>query len=226
MTIIHYYRTTPTPHSLLPSLSERLAQSGSSLSVLSVRTEACFNIQLTAPLCATSTARLEWLLSETFDKSGLRLEHSSLAAADANTVVLEFGPRNSYASAFSSNAVGICSAIRLPVCRLEKSRRYLFVLSAPPSEDDVERLSALLHDRMTEERYVHPVTSFETGTEPERVERVPIMEEGRGALEKINREKGLGFDEFDLDFYTTLFKASRCRLQLYTCICVSLFVCA
>merc|ERR1719512_439243 len=32
------------------------------------------------------------------------------------------------------------------------------------------------------------------------------MEHGRSALEDINRQLGLGFDEFDLDYYTTLFK--------------------
>jgi len=35
------------------------------------------------------------------------------------------------------------------------------------------------------------------------------MEEGRAALEKINEEKGLGFDDFDLDCYTNLFKESN-----------------
>lgn len=61
---------------------------------------------------------------------------------------------------------------------------------------------------MTEERYVKPVESFEIGVMPKSVEVVDIMEGGREALEKINREKGLGFDEFDLDFYTELFKVS------------------
>ena len=53
-----------------------------------------------------------------------------------------------------------------------------------------------------------PVSSFEIGVTPKSVEFVKIMEEGRSALETINREKGLGFDEFDLDFYTELFKVS------------------
>ena len=46
--IIHYYRTTPTPHSLLPTLTERLALAHkSSLAISSLRTEISFNIQLT-----------------------------------------------------------------------------------------------------------------------------------------------------------------------------------
>lgn len=210
MKIIHYYRETPAPHSLLPSLTERLATAKIDVEITSLRTEVCFNIQPTSELDEVQTSRLEWLLRETFEKEGLRLETSAFDSADANdcTVILEFGPRNSFASAFSSNATSICSAIHLPISRLERSRRYLFTFSSPPSEGVISTISSLLHDRMTEEPYSKPVQTFETGVEPKKVEVVNIMEEGREALERINRERGLGFDEFDLDFYTELFKVS------------------
>lgn len=158
--------------------------------------------------------QLEWLLGETFDKEGLRLESSSLTIADdddsnsSKLVILEFGPRNSFASAFSSNATSICSAIHLPISRLERSKRYLIVFDSEPNDSDVETLSSLLHDRMTEERYWVTVKSFESGVLPKKVEVVDIMNGGREALEKMNRERGLGFDEFDLDFYTELFRVS------------------
>ena len=32
-----------------------------------------------------------------------------------------------------------------------------------------------------------------------------MLEEGRAALERINREMGLAFDDWDLDYYTDLF---------------------
>ena len=32
------------------------------------------------------------------------------------------------------------------------------------------------------------------------------MKDGRKALEKVNAKMGLGFDDFDLDYYTDLFK--------------------
>lgn len=66
----------------------------------------------------------------------------------------------------------------------------------------------MLHDRMTEEEYTTPISTFDSGAKVEPVVRVPIMEEGRSALEKINNERGLGFDDFDLDYYTQLFKVS------------------
>jgi hypothetical protein len=61
---------------------------------------------------------------------------------------------------------------------------------------------------MTEEEYLKPLTTFDNGAQPVPVTTVPIMEKGRAALEKINEEKGLGFDDFDLDYYTKLFKVS------------------
>ena len=51
-----------------------------------------------------------------------------------------------------------------------------------------------------------PVSSFDLDVEVKGVKMVRIMEEGRAALEKMNGEMGLGFDEFDLDFYTELFQ--------------------
>jgi len=35
---------------------------------------------------------------------------------------------------------------------------------------------------------------------------VPVIAHGRAALEKINKEMGLAFDDWDLDYYTELFK--------------------
>ena len=34
---------------------------------------------------------------------------------------------------------------------------------------------------------------------------IPVLAEGRAALEKLNAERGFGFDDADLDYYTNLF---------------------
>ncbi len=128
---------------------------------------------------------------------------------DDNKVVLEFGPRMTFTSAFSSNATSITSACGLSkISRLERSKRYCITFSSPPTSTLIATLESLLHDRMTEQRYEVPITSFESGAKVEPVVWVKIMEEGREALERINGERGLGFDDFDLDFYTELFKVS------------------
>ena len=239
MKIIHYYRVTDAPHSLLPSIREQLSQQLPSSSdggggggeevpaaveIASIETESCFNVQVDTEdgyLDGVSTERLEWLLRETFDRDGLRLERSAFddagvglgpgcPAASSSVAVLEFGPRMTFTSAFSSNATSICAACGLTsISRLEKSRRYRVSFAnnnAPPSEEVISKIRGMLHDRMTEEEYAEPITTFESGATVKPVVRVPIMTEGREALVRINDERGLGFDDFDLDFYTDMFK--------------------
>ena len=260
MKIVHYYRRVDTPHSLLPSIKEQLLSSSSSSSlsssaddrrcdVLSIETEYCFNVQIdTHPLDGISQSRLEWLLRETFDVDGLRLEHSAFdddvdviggSGGDSATAVYEFGPRMTFTSAFSSNATSICAACGLSsISRLERSRRYrvrydtssssssssshTHTHTHPPSASISSIVKGMLHDRMTEEEYPVPITTFESGNVVVPVMRVPIMERGRDALVSINDERGLGFDDFDLDFYTELF---RVRLTGGPCLCACACVC-
>ena len=208
--VVHYYRRNEPSHSLLPSAHEELKSRGlgaDSEKLLSVETEICFNIGLSKELTSEDRERLEWILAETFEPEKLQLENSTFQAGDKDAAwLVEFGPRLSFTSAFSSNACSICEACGIPVHRLEASRRYRFVLGGGLSSEAIAVLREMLHDRMTEEEYTKPLSSFENGAQPEPVKTVPIMEEGRPALEKINAEKGLGFDDFDLDYYTNLFK--------------------
>jgi len=212
--IIHYYRKTEPSHSLLPSCKEQLKSRGlvdEAEKISSISTESCFNVQLAAELTDVQTERLEWLLAETFEKENLHLEKSSFDIEAASTPVtwqVEFGPRMTFTSAFSSNAASICKGCDLPVPRLELSRRYRCELSSDLSTVATTALTAMLHDRMTEEEYKSSLTTFDNGASPVPVRKIPIMAEGRAALEKINGEMGLGFDDFDLDYYTDLFRVS------------------
>jgi phosphoribosylformylglycinamidine synthase len=211
--IIHYYRKIETPHSLLPSCKEQLASLGlgeDADKITDVERESCFNVQLSVSgdLESIQKDRLEWLLAETFEKDQMRLEKSFFDDSSSKIWQVEFGPRMTFTSAFSSNACSICRACAIPVERLELSRRYRFHLAQDISEEAIKQLKAMLHDRMTEEIYDKSLTSFDSGASAKPVQTVPIMKEGRAALEKINGEMGLGFDDFDLDYYTTLFKVS------------------
>ena len=73
----------------------------------------------------------------------------------------------------------------------------LFSLAHPPLS-----LSAMSHDRMTEQVYSSPLVTYETGMKPKLTSTIPVMSEGRKAMEKINDELGLAFDDWDLDYYT------------------------
>jgi phosphoribosylformylglycinamidine synthase len=74
------------------------------------------------------------------------------------------------------------------------------------SEKEIGSFLEMVHDRMTECRYDHPLDNFETGLIPEKPFEVPVLEKGRKALEDINQDMGLAFDDWDLDYYTRLFK--------------------
>ena len=218
-TILHYYRETEPPHSLLPSVKEQLKALNLATdadSIVAIDTESCFNVQTTQPLTDVQRERLEWLLAETFEKEKLRLQSvfpSSSSSSSSSSICLEFGPRMSFASAFSSNAVSICQACGLnSIDRLERSRRFNIHLAndnATLTPRAINAIHNMLHDRMTEQRYEEPITSFDIQVETNEVVFVPIMEKGRDALEKINAERGLGFDDFDLDYYTNLFKVRK-----------------
>jgi phosphoribosylformylglycinamidine synthase len=167
-----------------------------------IDTEYCFNIDAGGQPTADERRVLGWLLRETFEPD--RFGPESFLGSDG--LVLEVGPRMNFSTAWSTNAVSICHACGLDrIRRIERSRRYSLKTVAPLNEEQRSAFLAVVHDRMTECPYPEPLESFETGIEPEPTFHVPLMEEGRAALERINREMGLAFDEWDLDYYTDLF---------------------
>ena len=109
-----------------------------------------------------------------------------------------------FSTAWSTNATAICHACGITqISRIERSRRYL--IKPALSLDQQNIFLSLVHDRMTECPYPHPLTSFDSDAKPEPVSEIPLIEGGRRALEKINRTMGLAFDEWDLNYYTDLF---------------------
>ncbi|NKB89419.1 MAG: phosphoribosylformylglycinamidine synthase [Acidobacteria bacterium] len=208
MAIFHLYRTPAISRSALDALVERARHRGFE-SLRALRSEYCFNVATSRPLDSKERETLNWLLRETFDPRGFG-DHSFLAAdldpADPRATILEVGPRMSFTTAWSTNAVSVCHACGLDaVLRIERSRRFLLDTEAEPRAGDLASFLALVHDRMTECPYPEPLSSFDAGVAPAEVRTVPVLEEGRAALERIDQEMGLAFDDWDLDYYTKLF---------------------
>ena len=167
----------------------------------SITTEQCFNVEVTSPLTDDEMTTLQWLLRETFEPDQFA-ESTSLTGA-----VVEVGPRLAFQSAWSTNAVGICGNCGLEkVTRLERSRRFQLNASAPISDAAKIAFASIVHDRMTECVYDEPLATFTTDAAPEEVYTVPVLAEGRAALERVDKEMGLAFDEEDFDYYLTLFR--------------------
>ncbi|PSC73466.1 putative phosphoribosylformylglycinamidine chloroplastic mitochondrial [Micractinium conductrix] len=184
----------------------RKAQDKASSKIVGVDGELCYNISTTAPLTAEESETLAWLLRETFEPE-LLTGGTEFPSPAANDAVVEVGPRMSFSTAWCANALSICASCGLDkVDRIEVSRRYLLRGSAPLSAEEHTRFAALVHDRMTEQIYPEPLASFASATVPAPVTTIPVLAHGRAALEAINKEMGLAFDEWDLDYYTAMFR--------------------
>ncbi len=201
MSLLHLYRTpglsTAKTEALLHAVRQRVSPE-----VKSITTEFCFYVDAAAGMAPEELETLTWLLRETYEPE----QFGPKSFLDESGSVLEVGPRMNFTTAWSTNAVSVCHACGLrSIRRIERSRRYCVELNGQLSEKQVSSFLALVHDRMTECQYVEPLATFATGIDPEPTFEVPLVEEGRSALERINRDMGLAFDEWDLEYYTELF---------------------
>ncbi len=207
MVLFHLYRT-PALSAYQTAALLALAREKVYSALRGLETEFCFNIAAESELTPDELHLLRWLLAETFEPE--KFSDKSFLAPDPGSrhLVLEVGPRMNFTTAWSTNAVSVCRACGLTkITRIERSRRYRLLLDDPSAmnHDLSAVFLALVHDRMTECLYPEPIKKFGTGIKPKPVQIVPLLEEGRAALDKLNREMGLGLDDWDLDYYTELF---------------------
>jgi len=208
MTVKHFFRSPGLPQTWCKNLAKDVAKHVSP-GVRDIRTEFCFNVQTSRELGQAETNILRWLLAETFQPNNFAC-HSYLHPNEGQ--IFEVGPRLSFSTAWSTNAVSVCRACGLlSIPRIERSRRFQLLSPAPLSPVQERAFLALVHDRMTERPYPTPLQSFESGAKPEPVREVPILERGRSALEELNDTMGLAFDDWDLDYYTRLFREKMGR---------------
>jgi phosphoribosylformylglycinamidine synthase len=206
--VIHFYRIPLLQEGAAAELLKSV-QAKVSNQIVGLKTEQCFNVGLDSGLSSEKLAVLNWLLQETYEPENLGKESflEKKSQEGLTSVIVEVGPRLSFTTAWSSNAVSICRACGLTeVTRMERSRRYLLYSQGVLQDHQINEFAAMVHDRMTECVYTQKLTSFETNTVPEEVRFIPVMERGRKALEEINQEMGLAFDEQDLQYYTRLFR--------------------
>ncbi|KAL9227290.1 hypothetical protein vseg_002996 [Gypsophila vaccaria] len=206
--VIHYFRVPLVQDSAANELLSSI-QTKISSEIVGLRTEQCFNVGIDTELSSEKLSVLRWLLGETYEPEKLGTDSflDKEAREGCAAVVIEVGPRLSFTTAWSTNAVSICRSCGLTeVNRLERSRRYMLFSKSPLQAKQINEFVAMVHDRMTECVYSQRLVSFNTNVVPEEVQYVPVMEKGRQALEEINRKMGLAFDEQDLQYYTWLFK--------------------
>ena len=201
MTFIHYYRI---PGSSEIQTLQKLKTKYDN--IIDVKSEYCFNIDIgDSKLSAKEEEILIWLLRETFEPKQFS-NSTFLNGSKDKSILIEVGPRLAFSTAFSSNCISMCQACGISsIARIERSRRYLITVSESIPSDKMHDIVNLLHDRMTECHYETTLTSFDNHVEPCPVKTIPLLEEGKPILEKLNKELGLGFDSWDLDFYYNMF---------------------
>lgn len=199
MKMLRFYRypalTDSKKRGLVNSISELLG-----LKVSSVDAELCFNIEGLQNPDQRAIETLKWLLRETFEPDGLS-EHPFLTGQ-----VIEVGPRLNFATPWCSNALSIFKACGVDfVDRIEQTRRYRVSVNKQLTETELRLIASQLHDPMTECVYSRPIETFQVPAKPQPVRTIPLIERGKEALIALNVEMGLGFDEWDLDYYYNLF---------------------
>ncbi len=207
MSLIYLYRKPALSDGRVNNLLKTIKEDITPL-VSGLRTEFCFYIQSGRELNNNEKVILQWLLAETYEPHNL--SEQPFLTEDDHSILIEVGPRMNFTTSWSTNAVSICHTCGITaITRIERSRRYRFLITERLSQSDrkeiVSRILPLIHDRMTECPYPERLTTFETGIRPEPVYTVPLIEEGKEALRRINRQMGLGFDEWDIDYYYNLF---------------------
>jgi phosphoribosylformylglycinamidine synthase len=207
LALIYRYKKPAIAHAKKNSLLS-FARKEISDEIHSIFTEHCYYIEVIEALFQDEKDILKWLFSETFEP-----EHFSETSFLANSrekrakrYFVEVGPRMNFTTAWSANAVSVCHACGLSkITRIEPSRRYMIEATSSLNNDQIEKFTGKLYDRMTECIYPEQLKTFETGIKPENVYKVELTEEGKSALEKINTVMGLGLDEWDIDYYYNLF---------------------
>ncbi|MCD7446192.1 hypothetical protein HAX54_045249 [Datura stramonium] len=126
------------------------------------------------------------IIGETYEPESLGSESFLTGSRKLDGYIIEVGPRLSFTTAWSANAVSIFQACGLTeINRMERSRRYLLYVNGSLQDSQINEFASMFRRR--------------SGA-------YPSWKGGRKALEEINEEMGLAFDEQDLQYYTKLFR--------------------
>ncbi|KAH8404357.1 hypothetical protein KR222_004912 [Zaprionus bogoriensis] len=204
--------------------------------LLSVRMERCYHLEYSEARQHASGLSLDALLCWLI-RQPLQLEDSLsrlpalVVQQSEQQLLIEIGPRFNFCTAYSTNCVNIFQNLGYTeVRRMETSTRYLLTFAAGSGEArEASAFVALLGDRMTQCQYTKantPRESFDEQLPSQQAAEaawyyVPVLEQGRSALEQINVDLGLAFSEYDLEYYYDLFanmlQRNPTSVELFDC---------
>jgi phosphoribosylformylglycinamidine synthase len=135
----------------------------------------------------------------------------SAETTDSGTLFLVV-PRPGTISPWSSKATDIAHNCGLDaIVRIERGIAYRVTTrnGAPLSEEDREALFPLLHDRMTETVFADLADARRLFAhfEPRPLTTIPVLAQGRAALEAANQSLGLALSPDEIDYLDGAFRA-------------------
>ena len=138
------------------------------------------------------------------------LTYGSLQSAEdaGNSESMLVVPRSGTISPWSSKASEIAHRCGLSsVRRIERGIEYSLITNKPLSASTKTRLSALLHDRMTQKvLYNNEEPDLFTQHQPKALLTVAVVEQGRDAMVKANSQLGMALSDDEIDYLTASFQ--------------------
>ncbi|QSB03059.1 phosphoribosylformylglycinamidine synthase [Methylomonas sp. EFPC1] len=166
-------------------------------------------VQIDGQLSAEQSAMLERLLD--YGQSEENSENATVEeggeSPEPQVVSLWVVPRLGTISPWSSKASEIAERCGLSVVkRIERGIEYRFTTTDTLSDAVKHQLAALLHDRMIQQ-VVYDQAELDLFAEhdPQPLQTVAIIEQGRDALVKANAELGMALSTDEIDYLTESF---------------------
>ncbi|CAD5219881.1 unnamed protein product [Bursaphelenchus xylophilus] len=174
---------------------------------IQIKEESCFyvvveNVHLDALIERSDD--LKKLLSHNVFHQDVKPESSF---KEGEGEVVEVGPRLTFTTPFSTNAVSALQAAGFKgIIRLEKSRRYQLIGASSEALEHVDFLQEF-GDKMTEQLYYTTPSFVNESPQREDYFFVDVLgKDGAENLEKVNQELGLSLDDSDKEYYLNMYR--------------------
>ncbi|MDD2760617.1 MAG: phosphoribosylformylglycinamidine synthase, partial [Methylomonas sp.] len=147
------------------------------------------------------------MLTRLLDYGDVATAPDASAESTASVTTLWVVPRLGTISPWSSKATEIAERCGLAsVKRIERGVQYRIVSDAVLDKGVLQRLAGLLHDRMTQQVVTDEAQlDLFAEHEPQPLQTVDIIAQGRAALVLANTELGLALSADEIDYLTTSF---------------------
>ena len=116
-------------------------------------------------------------------------------------------PRLGTVSPWASKATDIARQCGLNVLRIERGIQFAWKAKKSLSAAQTQLILAALHDRMTETviESVEDANALYQSLDDRPLKRIPVLSEGRSALDKANQDLGLALSDDEVDYLTENF---------------------